>query len=82
MFAWIKKTWDKFHNWCAKVAPGVKTFLITALGGLGSLGALGQQYITGIPLDKFATAEQILIVNIVLFSMAFWARALSNRETA
>jgi hypothetical protein len=81
MFAWIQKTWGKFHNWCAKIAPGVKTFLITACGALGSVGALAQQYITGIPLEKFATMEQILIVNVVLFTLAFWGRALANRAS-
>lgn len=80
MWNWIKNAWNKFHNWCAKIAPGVKTYLITALGALGSVGALAQQYVTQIPLDKFATAEQILIVNVVLFTLAFWGRALANRE--
>jgi hypothetical protein len=80
MWNWIKNAWSKFHDWCAKIAPGVKTFVIAALGVLGNFGALAQQYVTNIPLDKFATIEQIMIVNIVLFTLAFWGRALANRE--
>jgi hypothetical protein len=78
----IKNAWNKFHDWCASWAPGFKTFLLTACGALGSAGALMQEYITQIPLDKLATAQQILIVNVVLFSLAFWGRALANRKTS
>ena len=79
MFNWIKDKWTRFHNWCASWAPGAKTFVVTALGALGSSAALAQEYVTGLPLDKIATTSQILIINIVLFSLAFWARALAKR---
>lgn len=79
MFAWFSKTWNKFHNWCAKVAPGVKVFLISAVGVFGSAGAAAQEYLTGVPLEKFVTAQEALIVTTVLFTLTFWARALTNR---
>lgn len=79
---WFSKTWNKFHNWCAKVAPGVKTFLIAAVGIFGSAGAAAQEYLTGVPLEKFVTAQEALIVTTVLFTLTFWARALTNRATA
>jgi hypothetical protein len=79
MWQWIKDKWNAFHNWCAKITPGVKTFLVTALGLLGNGAAAMQEYITGIPLDKFATGLQIMIINMVLFTLAFWFRSLANR---
>lgn len=82
MFSWISNAWSSFHNWCAKWAPGFKTFIITAVGGIGSLAAAFQEYVTGIPLDKFVTETQALIVTTVLFSLAFWARMLTNRAPA
>jgi hypothetical protein len=82
MWTKIKNAWNAFHNWCAKIAPGVKTFIVTALGLLGNGAAFAQEYVTGIPLDKFATAEQIMIVNVILFTLAFWFRSLANRTTA
>jgi hypothetical protein len=78
MFAWIKKTWDKFSNWCAKIAPGVKTFTISFLGILGSVGAAGQEYVTGLPLTTFITGEKIAIVSAILFTLTFISRALTN----
>jgi len=60
--------------------PGLKTFLITALGALGSFAALAQEYVTGVPLDKFLTGTQIAILSAVLFTLAFWARHLTNKE--
>ncbi len=78
MFAWISKTWTKFHNWCAKIAPGVKTFTVTFLGMFGSMAASLQEYVTGIPLTTFVTAEQALFITAGLFTIAFWTRWLTN----
>lgn len=76
---WLKNAWNKFHNWCASWAPGFKTFLVSAVGALGSVGAATQEYLTGVPLDKFVTAQEALIITTVLFSLTFWARTLTNR---
>jgi len=80
MWTWLKDKWNRFHNWCASWAPGFKTFLVTALGALGSFGASAQEYLTGVPLDKFVTAQEALIITTVLFTLAFWFRSLSNRH--
>jgi hypothetical protein len=78
MFAWISKTWTKFTNWCAKIAPGVKTFTIAFLGILGSFGAAAQEYVTQLPLTTFVTAEKAAIISGCLFTMIFITRALTN----
>jgi hypothetical protein len=44
------------------VAPGVKTFLISAVGIFGSAGAAAQEYLTGVPLEKFVTAQEALLI--------------------
>lgn len=80
MWTSIKNAWTKFHDWCASWAPGFKTFVISAVGVLGSAGAAAQEYLTGIPLDKFVTAQEALIVTTVLFTLTFWARSLTNRS--
>ena len=80
MITWLKKTWDKFQNWCAKWMPGLKTFIITGLGAVGSVAAMLQEYFTGLPLDKFMTGTQVAIATTVLFTLAFWTRSLSNRD--
>ena len=76
----IKKTWNKFNGWMASWAPGLKTKLATGLGAVASTAALMQEYITGLPLDKFITGTQIAVLTTVLFTMSFWFRALANRE--
>ncbi len=82
MFNWIKNVWNKFHNWVATWAPGVKTATVTALGAMGSFAGVMQEYVSGLPLDRFVTATQALIITTVLFSLAFWFRMLTNRAPA
>lgn len=77
---WLKDKWNRFHNWCASWAPGFKTFLISAVGVFGSAGAAMQEYLTGVPLEKFVTAQEALIITTLLFSLTFWARTLTNRS--
>lgn len=80
MWSWLKTKWDSFELWVASCMPGLKTKLVTGLGAVGSAAALLQQYITGLPLDKLMTATQITTVTIVLFSLAFWFRRLTDKE--
>lgn len=78
-FVWVKAKWNQFEAWVATWAPGVKTRMVAGLGTLGSVAALMQEYISGLPLDKFISATSITIIGMVLFTMAFWFRGLSNR---
>ncbi len=75
----IETAWTTFESWVARVTPGIKTKLATGLGALGSVGAMGQQYITQMPLTKFITAEQIAAASLVLFTLAFWFRGIGDR---
>jgi hypothetical protein len=77
-FVWLKKQWDKLEAWLAKKAPGLKTKLIAFFGALGSVAASMQEYLTGVPLDKFVKAEQALIVTFILFTLAYWTRRLTQ----
>lgn len=76
-FAWVQGVWLKFEAWVATFAPGLKTKVVAGLGAVGSLAASMQEYMTGLPLDKFVTGTQIAIITTVLFSLAFWFRRLS-----
>lgn len=80
MIKWIKDKYNRFNNWCATWMPGFKTYIVTGLGAVGSAAGILQEYVTGLPLDKFMTATQISVATVALFSLAFWARTLSNRE--
>lgn len=77
-FLWLQNKWLKFEAWCASVAPGVKTQTVAFLGLLGNAAATTQEYFTGLPLDKFVTGTQLLVANVVLFSLAFWFRRLNK----
>lgn len=76
----IKLTWTRFNAWMASLMPGLKTKLVTGLGAVGSAAAMLQGYITGLPLDKLLTATQVTTVTIVLFTLAFWFRTLTDKE--
>jgi hypothetical protein len=75
----IKNTWNWFEGEVAKIMPGLKTYLVTFLGALGSFAAVMQEYISGLPLSEFMTGTQVAIATTVLFTMAFWFHNLSDR---
>lgn len=77
-FVWVKGLWVKFEEWVASWAPGWKTQIVAGLGTVGSLAASMQEYMTGLPLDKFVTANQVVLTTAVLFTLAFWFRRLSD----
>jgi hypothetical protein len=80
MWTWIKDKWNRFQNWVASWAPGLKTKIATGLGAIGTFAAFAQQWVTGLPLDKFVSGTTIAIVSAVLFTLAFWFRGLANRD--
>jgi hypothetical protein len=77
-FKWVYNQWLKFNTWLASITPGIKTKLVSFLGGVGSLAAFTQEWISGIPLSQFVTAEQALMVTALLFTLSFWFRGLSR----
>jgi hypothetical protein len=77
-FEMLKKGWDGFNNWAAKVAPGMKTKVTTGLGALGSAAAMGQQYFTQAPLTQYIAAEKIMLIGLILFTLSFWFRGLGR----
>ena len=79
MFAWIKDKYNRFQNWAASWAPGLKTKIVSFLGFVGTAAAYGQEWITGLPLSTFVSGTTINIVTMALFSLAFWFRGLANR---
>lgn len=77
-FSWVKNMWLKFESWVASFAPGLKTKIVSGLGAAASLAASMQEYMTGLPLDKFVTGTQLAIAGAVLFTLAFWFRRITN----
>lgn len=77
--AW-NKAWNRFDAWVARKAPGIKTKIVAAIGAVASAAATLQEYVSGLPLEHWITANNIVILNVVLFSMAFWFRGLASRE--
>lgn len=74
-----KLTWlQRLNLKVASVLPGLKTKITVGLGSLGSIAAVLQQYMGGLPLDRIATPTQILIITTILFSLAFWFKDLSK----
>lgn len=74
------KGWRKFDSWVASWAPGLKTKIATGLGALGMFAATMQDYITGLPLDKFITSTEVAIISAVLFTLSFWFRTMATSK--
>lgn len=77
---WLNAKRNAVQDWFASWLPGFKTRIVTVLGFLGSTAALLQEYITGLPIAELVTPTNLLIANMVLFTLAFWFRGLANRE--
>jgi len=78
MWTWIKDKWNKFSLWCAEIAPGIKTFTLALLGMLGSFGAAAQEWVSGLPLTQFVTAEKAMFISGGVFTLILITRALTN----
>lgn len=81
-FDWIETKWVAFEAWMDSWAPGAKTRVVSFLGMIGSAATFLQQYVTGLPVTAFVTAEQLGIATAVLFTLAFWLRGLGDRVDA
>lgn len=79
VWTWIKEQNARFEAFLVRTAPGVKTKIVTFLGMIGSGAAALQNYVTGIPVNRFVTAEQVTIVTFVLFTLAFWFKDMGTR---
>ena len=79
MLQWFKDKWNWFESKVYKIMPGLKTTTVTALGFVGSTAAVAQQYITNLPLEKFATATQIAVVTMVISILALWFHNMGDR---
>lgn len=75
----IETVYGKFEDWVHSWMPGFKTTIVTALGAIGSTAALCQQYITQLPLDKFATATQVAIGTLAVSLLALWFHGMGDR---
>ena len=75
----IKDKWNRFESLVATWAPGLKTQIVSVLGSIGTLAGMLQEYVTGIPLDKFVSGTAASIVICVLFTLSFWLRNIGKR---
>lgn len=62
----------------ASKLPGLKTKIVVALGALGNVSFALQEYVKGLPLDNIINARNIVILNVVLFTLAFWFRSMAD----
>ena len=75
----IKNGWNKFETWVYSWMPGWKTHVVTGLGALGSGAAVLQEYVTQLPLATFVNANQLALVTMILFTLAFWFHNMGSR---
>src|SRR5258708_7598338 len=69
MLNWISNTWAKFEAWVHGWFPGFKTYITTGLGVIGSMAATLQEYVTGLPITHYVTAETITTSSAVLLRL-------------
>lgn len=77
-WAGLKALWTKFDGWCARRAPGIKTYLLAFLGLLGTAGGSLQEYFTNVPLTTFVTAQEATYISAALFALIIFTRHLTN----
>lgn len=78
-FQWMGRLWDKFNDWVATWAPGLKTKIVAGFGALGSFAVAAQDYFNAMPMDKFVSGTTYAVGAGVLFTLAFWFRGMAKR---
>ena len=80
MLQWFKDKINSFEDWVASILPGLKTKITVALGLVGNMAFVIKVYLAGLPLGEYATTQNLLIANMILFTLAYWFRGLGDRE--
>lgn len=73
------KAWNTFETWVHSWMPGFKTYICLGLQAIGGTAFVVKDYITQLPLDKFATGAQIAIASLVLSLLALWFHGMGDR---
>jgi len=79
MWQWIKDEWMSFETWVHSWFPGLKTRITSALGAVGSAAIVLQQFVTGLPVTKWISAELLQGVTLALFCLSFWFSNMGAR---
>ncbi len=80
MFKYLNNKRDQFEAWVATWLPGLKVKIVSTLGVIGSVAALLQEYVTGLPLGTLVSPTNLVIANIVLFTLAYWFKRLADKD--
>ena len=62
-----------------RIAPSVKTKITVFLGAAGNAAYYLKDYVAGLPLEKMVTVERLMLINAVLFTLAFWFKGMGER---
>jgi hypothetical protein len=81
-YQWLVDKWTSFEAWVYEWMPGFKTKLIAFIGIVGNAAVVLQDYITQVPLNKFVNETQLAVIGIVLFTLAFWFKRLSDNYSS
>lgn len=79
MLTWIKNKWAKFEEWVNSFFPGLKTQIVTGLGFVASFALIFQDFLSGLDLGDLVSPRTLLIINAVLYTLAFWLRNINSR---
>lgn len=81
-FVWLADKWNKFEDWMASIAPGVKTHVTAAAIFVGDVAYMFKDYLEQLPIEvltKHLTADFLIGLNLILVSLIFWFRRLANK---
>ena len=78
----LSKAYNSFEAWVHSWMPGFKTYICLGLQTIGATAFVAKDYITQLPLDKFATGTQIAIGSLVLSLLALWFHNMGERVDA
>ena len=79
MISYLRTKWNSFETWVASWLPGLKTKITVGLGFLGNTAYVLKDYLSGLPIGEYVNTTNLLIANMVLFTLAFWFRGLGER---
>lgn len=79
MLQTLSNAWNSFETWIYSWWPGAKTKIVAFLGFLGNGAYAIQTYFQGLPQNKFIDVTELALVNLGLFTLAYWFRGMGDR---
>lgn len=78
-WTWLKNKWLAFELWFNSKIPGLKIKIVNGLTAIGTIATALAAYMQQVPLERVISADKLAIALVVVTSLSFWLRNISDK---